>query len=140
MSFNKIILLGHLGRDPELRYTAQGTAVCDFSLATTEKRRDQAGEQQDLTTWFRVTLWRRQAEVASQYLTKGSLVYIEGKLSQREYVDRDGNKRYSLEVNGTDIQFVGSRSDESRSSEPAAAKAPAREASAQAEPEDDIPF
>src|SRR5687767_15601313 len=71
MSFNKIILVGNLGRDPELRYTPQGTPVCSFTMATNERRKDKTGETQDQTTWFRVTLWGRQAETASQYLTKG---------------------------------------------------------------------
>jgi single-strand DNA-binding protein len=114
-SFNKIIIVGYLGRDPELRYTPSGTPVCDFSMATTERkgRRDQGGgEGDEVTTWFRVSMWGRQAEVANQYLQKGKLVYVEGRLSQREWTDRDGNKRTSLEVHGTDMQFVGSRGDE----------------------------
>src|ERR1051325_2051328 len=112
-SFNKIFIVGYLGRDPELRYTPDGTPVCNFSVATTERKKDKSGEFQDVTTWFRVNLWRRQAEVASQYLSKGKQVYVEGRLSQSEYQDRDGNTRTSLEVNGTDIQFLGSRGDES---------------------------
>lgn len=113
-SFNKIIIVGHLGRDPELRYTPSGTAVCDFSVATSERRRGREGssEGEEITTWFRVSMWGRQAEVANQYLQKGKLVYVEGRLSQREWTDRDGNKRTSLEVHGTDMQFIGSRSDE----------------------------
>lgn len=107
MSFNKIIIVGNLGRDPELRYTPQGDAVCNFSVATNEKRKDKAGELQDVTTWFRVTLWRRQAETASKYLTKGSPVYIEGRLRVEEWTDRDGGQRYTLEVQATDMQFIG---------------------------------
>jgi len=109
MSFNKIILVGNLGKDPELRYTPQGNAVCSFSLATNEKRKDKAGEQQDITTWFRVTLWGRQAETASQYLTKGQPVYIEGRLRTEEWTDREGVKRQSLEVTASDMHFIGSR-------------------------------
>lgn len=108
MSFNKIILVGNLGKDPELRYTPQGTAVCNFTLATNEKKRDQAGELQNITTWFKVTLWRQQAENASKYLQKGSPVYIEGRLRIEEWTDRDGNNRYTLEVQATDMQFIGS--------------------------------
>lgn len=108
MSFNKIILVGNLGRDPELRYTPQGSAVCNFSIATNEKRRDKAGEMQDVTTWFRVTLWEKKAETASKYLTKGSPVYIEGRLRIDEWTDRDGKNRYTLEVQGTDMQFISS--------------------------------
>src|SRR5215207_6637493 len=109
MSFNKIILVGNLGRDPELRYTAQGTPVCTFSMATNERRKDRNGEMQDQTTWFRVTLWNRQAETASQYLQKGRQVYIEGRLRVEEYVDRDGKPRQSLEVTATDMQFIRTR-------------------------------
>lgn len=140
MSFNKIILVGNLGRDPELRYTPQGTPVCSFTVATNEKRKDRAGEMQDITTWFRVTLWGRQAETASQYLTKGRPVYIEGRLRLDEYTDREGNKRQSLEVNATDLHFIGGgRGDEgsggARPSPPAGQRPPEPEVS-----DDDIPF
>src|SRR5215212_11558487 len=107
MSFNKIILVGNLGRDPELRYTPQGTPVCSFTVATNERRKDRAGEMQDATTWFRVTLWGRQAETASQYLTKGRPIYVEGRLRVEEWTDRDGRQRYTLEVHATDMQFLG---------------------------------
>ena len=111
MSFNKIIIIGNLGRDPELRYTPQGAAVCSFSMATNEKRRDKSGEMQDTTTWFKVTLWRERAETAAKYLTKGSPVYIEGRLRIEEWTDRDNNNRYTLDVQATDMQFIGSRAD-----------------------------
>ena len=107
MSFNKIIIVGNLGRDPELRYTPQGTPVCSFTLATNERRKDKTGEMQDQTTWFRITLWGRQAETASQYLTKGRPVYIEGRLRVEEWTDRDGKARYTLEVHANDMQFIG---------------------------------
>ncbi|MBK9315490.1 MAG: single-stranded DNA-binding protein [Acidobacteria bacterium] len=110
-SFNKIVIVGYLGRDPEMRYTPQGTAVCNFSIATTEKRKDKSGESQDVTTWFRVNAWGRLAEVANQFLTKGKQVYVEGRLRQDEYTDRDGNRRQTLEVTANDIQFLGSKSD-----------------------------
>lgn len=109
MSFNKIIIVGNLGRDPELRYTAQGTPVCTFSMATNDRRKDRNGETQDHATWFRITLWHRLAETASQYLQKGRQVYIEGRLRVEEYVDRDGKPRHSLEVFATDMQFLGTR-------------------------------
>lgn len=112
MSFNKLILVGNLGRDPELRYTPQGTPVCSFTLATNEKRKDRAGETQDVTTWFRVTLWGRQAETASQYLSKGRPVYVEGRLRVEEWTDKDGKQRHTLEVHATDMQFIGGRVDE----------------------------
>jgi single-strand DNA-binding protein len=110
MSFNKITIVGNLGRDPELRYTPQGIAVCSFSVATNERRKDKAGEMQDITTWFRITLWRQQAENAAKYLTKGSPIYIEGRLKVEEWTDKDGNTRYTLDVQATDMQFIGSRS------------------------------
>lgn len=112
MSFNKIIIVGNLGQDPELRYTPNGNAVCNFSLATNEKKRDKAGEYQDVTTWFRVTLWEKRAEVASKYLTKGRPVYIEGRLRIDEWTDKDGNNRYTLDVTATDMQFIGGGREE----------------------------
>src|SRR5215510_2152514 len=90
MSFNKITIVGYLGRDPELRYTPQGTAVCNFSVATTEKRRNARGETEEHTIWFRVTAWGRQAEVANEYLAKGRQVYVDGRLRLEEYTDREG--------------------------------------------------
>jgi single-strand DNA-binding protein len=110
-SFNKITIVGYLGRDPELRYTPQGTAVCNVSVATTERRKNVAGEYEDHTTWFRVTFWNRQAELANEYLAKGRQVYIEGRLRQEEYTDREGNRRVSLEVTATEMQFLGRRDD-----------------------------
>jgi len=117
MSFNKVIVVGNLGRDPELRYTPQGTAVCSFSVATSEKRRDKAGEFQEITTWFRVTTWGKQAETASKYLTKGRPVYIEGRLRVDEYTDRDGKNRYSLELNASDMHFIGGGHPDSNASD-----------------------
>ena len=146
MSFNKIILVGNLGRDPELRYTAQGTPVCSFSMATNERRKDRNGEMQDHTTWFRVTLWNRLAETASQYLHKGKQVYIEGRLRVEEFVDRDGKPRQALEVSATEMHFIGSRDDGAtaeRSVSASAASSPtaAAQSSEPAELSDeDIPF
>src|SRR5436190_16707398 len=144
MSFNKIILVGNLGRDPELRYTPQGTPVCSFSMATNERRRDRnTGENNDIVTWFRVTLWGRQAETASQYLQRGNPVYIEGRLRVEEYTDRDGNKRHSLEVNGTDMQFIAGGNGNGSGQASGGAKA---QPQAPAEPpptdltDDDVPF
>lgn len=111
MSFNKITIVGFLGRDPELRYTPQGTAVCKMSVATTERRRAASGETEEHTTWFRVTVWGRQAELANEYLGKGRQVYLEGRLRLEEYADREGNPRISPEVNATDIQFLGQRGE-----------------------------
>ena len=144
MSFNKIILVGNLGRDPELRYTAQGTPVCSFSMATNERRKDRNGEMQDQTTWFRITLWNRLAETASQYLQKGKQVYIEGRLRVEEYVDRDGKPRHSLEVFATDMHFIGSRGGDDASApyeRAASAGAGSSSADSQADLSDeDIPF
>jgi single-strand DNA-binding protein len=143
-SFNKITIVGHLGRDPELRYTPQGTAVCNFSVATSEKRKDKTGEMQDHTTWFRVSVWGRQAEVANQYLTKGKPIYIEGRLRQEEFTDKDGKARTSLEVMATDLQFIGSRGDDAasgHSGEAASAKAAGKSDPVdRAITDDDIPF
>ncbi len=105
------MIVGVLGRDPEIRYTPQGQAVCNFSIATTERKKDNTGEFQDLTTWFKITVWGRQAEVANQYLSKGKQVYVEGRLRQTEYTDREGMKRTTLEVNASDIQFLSSRGE-----------------------------
>ena len=111
MSFNKITIVGYLGRDPELKTTPQGTALCKFSVATTERKKGATGEQEELTTWFRVTVWGRQAELANEYLSKGRQVYVEGRLRVEEYTDREGNNRSSLEVNATDLQFLGQRNE-----------------------------
>ncbi len=110
-SFNKIVIVGYLGKDPEIRYLPDGTAVCSFSMATTERKKDKSGEYQDATIWFKINVWGKQAEAANQYLSKGRQAYIEGRLSQQEYTDRDGNRRTSLEVRATDVQFLGPRGD-----------------------------
>ena len=111
MSFNKITIVGYLGRDPELRYTPQGTALCKMSIATTEKRKNVTGETEEHTTWFRVTAWGREAELANEYLAKGRQVYVEGRLRLEEYTDREGQKRFSAEVSATEIQLLGHRTD-----------------------------
>ncbi len=130
-SFNKITIVGYLGRDPEIRYTPEGTAVCNVSVATTERRKNITGKYEDHTTWFRVTFWNRQAELANEYLAKGRQVYVEGRLRQEEYTDREGNRRTSLEVNATEMQFLGRRED---SEYPASANA----GFAQAEEADEV--
>ena len=149
MSFNKIIIIGNLGRDPELRYTPQGNAVCNFSLATNEKRKDKSGELQDITTWFRITLWGKQAENASKYLTKGSPVYVEGRLRVEEWTDRDGGQRYTLEVQASDMQFISSgrnedsysNTDHSDQSETGFSDSASSDMTVQTSPtDDDIPF
>lgn len=139
MSFNKVILVGNLGRDPELRYTPNGDPVCSFSMATNERRKDKTGEMQDQTTWFRVTLWGKRAENASQYLVKGRPVYIEGRLRVEEWTDKDGKPRHTLEVTGTDMQFIGGgNKEEDRPRERAAAASGG--AAGDPADDDDIPF
>ena len=148
MSFNKVIIVGNLGRDPELRYTPQGPAVCNFSMATTEKRRDKSGEYQDVTTWFRVTVWDKKAEVAAKYLQKGSQVYIEGRLKLDEWTDRDGKTRTTLDVTATDMQFIGSAagrdgggySGDMDGNMPEAPKTTSAAVGTTPTPDDDIPF
>ena len=108
MSCNKRIIVGNRGRGPEMRCTPQGTAVCSFTMATNERRKDKSGEQQDVTTWFKVTVWGKQAETVSKYLTKGRRAYVEGRLHVEEWTDRDGKQRHTLEVNATDVHFLDS--------------------------------
>ncbi|HZF39992.1 MAG TPA: single-stranded DNA-binding protein [Blastocatellia bacterium] len=145
-SFNKITIVGYLGRDPELRYTPQGQAVCNFSIATTEKRKEpRSGEAQDITTWFKVTLWGKLAELANQYLSKGKQVYVEGRLRQEEYTDREGIKRTSLVVNASDMHFLGTKGDEaggSYSSQPSQGQRSSGAPEDDLEPphDNDIPF
>lgn len=143
MSFNKVILVGNLGRDPDLRYTPQGTPVCSFTLATNEKRKNRdTGDAEDLTTWFKVTLWGRQAETASQYLTKGRPVYIEGRLRVEDWTDRDGKPRYTLEVHATDMQFIGGN-DRGQTAPPLSVREAAKPTEKSSDSDDDdldVPF
>ncbi len=111
MSVNKVILVGNLGKDPELRYTPSGTAVVTFSLATTERYKDRDGNKQTKTEWHNIVAWRQLAEICGKYLHKGKQIYIEGKIQNRSYDDRDGNKRYISEVVVNEMQMLGSRDD-----------------------------
>src|SRR5262245_32077051 len=137
-SFNKITIVGYLGRDPELRHIPSGNTVCNFSVATTEKNKDK-----ETTTWFRVTVWGKQGENCNEYLSKGSQVYVEGRLRSEEFTDRDGQKRTSLEVNATDVKFLGSRTN---GAEPPADKQARRDAlkkteeTVSIEEDEEIPF
>ena len=108
---NKVILLGHLGRDPELRYMPDGKAVATLSLATSEAYKDGDGNRQERTEWHRVTLFGKTAEVAGQYLRKGSQAYIEGRIRTRKWTDKDGQERYSTEIVGDRLQLIGGRRD-----------------------------
>ena len=105
---NKVILVGRLGRDPELRYTPSGTAVANFSLATDE-RWSSNGETQSRTEWHNIVVWSKLAEICNQYLTKGRLVFIEGRLQTRDWEDKDGNKRRTTEIVATDMKMLGGR-------------------------------
>ncbi len=106
-AINKVILIGNLGRDPELRQTQGGQSVAEFSLATTEKWRDRNGEQQERTEWHRIVVWGPQAETAAKYLSKGRSVYVEGRLQYRDWTDKDGNKRTTTEIVANTLQFLG---------------------------------
>ena len=103
---NKIIVIGNLGRDPEMRYTPNGQSVTSFSIASNRKYTTAAGEQREETEWFNVSAWGRHAELCNQYLTKGQQVYVEGRLHSRTYETRDGQTRFVNEINLTDVQFL----------------------------------
>ncbi len=104
---NKVILVGNLGRDPELRYTQNGQAVANFTLATTENWNDKNGERTERTEWHRIVTWGKLAELCAQYLNKGRTVYVEGRLQTREWEDREGNKRQTTEINAQTVNFLG---------------------------------
>lgn len=111
-SVNKAIIIGNLGADPEVRYTQAGDSIGSFSVATTEKWRDkQTGEQREATEWHRITTFGKLAEICSQYLRKGSLVYVEGSLRTRKYTDRDGIERYNTEIRADTLKMLGGRPD-----------------------------
>jgi single-strand DNA-binding protein len=133
--YQKTVVVGHLGNDPEMRYTPSGVPVTSFSLASTRRWTNQNGEQQEKTTWYRVSVWRKQAETVAEYLKKGRLVLVEGEVEARAYTDRDGNPRASLELTANNIRFLGGRGE---SAEPSAVTA----AHAEDFPtnEDDLPF
>lgn len=106
MAVNKVIIIGNLGADPELRYTQTGQAVANLRIATNERWTDKDGQAQERTEWHRVVVWGRQAENCEKYLSKGRQVYIEGKLQTRDWDDRDGNKRYTTEIVAQNVQFL----------------------------------
>src|ERR1700677_3753625 len=103
MSVNKVILVGRLGRDPETRYTGSGQAVANFSLATDETYKDKSGERQKRTEWHKIVVWGKQAEIAQQYLKKGSLVFVEGRIQSREWQEKEGQKRTRCEIAATNL-------------------------------------
>jgi len=109
--YQKTVVVGHLGRDPEMRYTPSGVPVTSFSVATTRKWTNANGEQQEKTTWFRVTCWRKLAELTAQYLQKGRLVLVEGDIEASAWTDREGAARASLELTATAVRFLGGRGE-----------------------------
>jgi single-strand DNA-binding protein len=111
MSVNKVILVGRLGRDPETRYTGGGQAVANFSVATDETYKDKSGERQKRTEWHKIVVWGKQAEIAQQYLKKGSLIFIEGRIQSREWQDKEGQKRTSFEIVANNFRMLGGRGD-----------------------------
>lgn len=104
---NKVLIIGHLGRDPEVRFTAAGDPICTLNIATSERFRDKAGEQREATEWHRVVLYRRLAEIGRDHLRKGSQVYIEGSLKTRKWTDKAGQERYTTEVEGREMKMLG---------------------------------
>ena len=104
---NKVILVGNLGRDPEVRSTPSGQPVASFTLATSRRWKDKSGQRQEQTEWHQIVCWGRQAEVAGQYLTKGKQIYVEGRLQTRQWDDKDGNKRYTTEIKADRITLLG---------------------------------
>ncbi len=106
---NKAILVGNLGRDPELRQTPNGQSVVNFTLATSETWTDKSGERVERTEWHRIVAWGRTAEMCAQYLSKGRTVYVEGRIQTREWEDKEGNKRYTTEINASTVNFIGPR-------------------------------
>ncbi len=123
---NKVILIGNLGADPELRYTPSGQPVANFRIATSESWVDKQGQKQERTEWHRIVAWGKLAELCGEYLAKGRQVFVEGKLQTRQWEDRDGNKRYTTEVQAKEITFLGGRGEGA----PAGARKPAAAASA----------
>lgn len=108
-SVNKVILLGNLGRDPELRFLPNGDAVCNFSIATTDSWKDKAGEKQEKTEWHNIVMYRKLAEIAGEYLKKGRPVYLEGRLQTRKWQTKDGQDRYTTEIVADNMQMLGGR-------------------------------
>jgi single-stranded DNA-binding protein len=145
MSVNKAILIGRLGRDPEVRYMPNGEAVCNFSIATDETWKDQHGQKQERTEWHAITLYRRLAEVAGQYLKKGSIVYIEGRIQSRKYTGKDGVERTAYEIIGSEMKMLGGGNDSGQQAQAETPTPPHRQApAAPAQPvddiDDDVPF
>jgi single-strand DNA-binding protein len=135
---NKVILIGNLGRDPEVRYTPSGTAVANFTVATTETWTNRDGEKQSHTEWHRVVAWRRLGEICGEYLSKGKQVYIEGRIRTNEWEDQEGNKRRTTEIEALNMQMLGSRGPAEAQPEERSSVGPG--AAVKGPTEDDIPF
>ncbi len=135
VSVNKVILIGNLGKEPDLRYTPSGQPVATFPMATSEKWKDKDGQLQQKTDWHNVVAWGRQAEICKEYLKKGSPVYIEGRIQSRSYEDKDGNRRYITEIVATRMQMLGRKAEE-----PSAEQLPEQEIETEGIEGDDIPF
>lgn len=113
-SLNKVMIIGHLGADPTLNYTQGGTPASNFTVAASEKFKDKSGEYQERTEWFRVVAWGKLAEICSEYLTKGKLVYIEGRIQTREWEDKDGQKKFTTEVVAREMLMLGGKTEKPR--------------------------
>ena len=138
---NKAIIVGNLGNDPEIRYSANGNAIASISVATSDRWKDKnTGEQQERTEWHRVKLFGRQAELAGEYLKKGSQVYIEGRIQTSKYQDKDGNDRWSTEIVARDMTFLGGRGGAGDSQGAPSASSPQRDPAPCGDFDDDIPF
>lgn len=138
---NKVILLGNLGANPEMRYTQGGTAVANLRLATTEHWTDRSGQPQEATEWHRIVVWGKQAEICGQYLTKGRQIYVEGRIRTRQWQDQQGQKRYTTEIVAQRVQMLGRRADAETGGE--AVTVPPEDPVGQdfgGGPDDDIPF
>jgi single-strand DNA-binding protein len=137
---NKVILVGNLGANPEMRFTQGGQAVANLRLATTERWTDRNGQKQEATEWHRVVVWGKQAEIVGQYLTKGRQVYVEGRIRTRQWQDQTGQKRYTTEIVAQNVQMLGGRGE--RAPEEAGAAVGAEEPAGDfgPGPDDDIPF
>ena len=137
-SLNKVILIGNLGQDPEARFTPQGTAVTNLSIATNESWKDQSGETQDRTEWHRVVMYGRMAETAAEYMKKGQMVYVEGRLNTREWEDQNQIKRKTTEIRCDNFTMLGRRSD-APAGQSQGAMSPSSSAP-ESEVDDDLPF
>ena len=138
---NKVILIGRLGSDPEVRYTPSGVAVANFNIATSEEWKDKdSGEKKERTEWHRIVAWRRLGEICGEYLSKGKQVYIEGRLQTRDWEDRDGNKRYTTEIVASDVQFLGARESSESARPQSTGSSDFQGGPAQGPADDDIPF